>query len=273
MKDALGLLFIIGMIALSVWFYAGDAIAAKTGLPISRSNIADSVTSFDDTTIEVANQPDPSQRHLDLKQHMLELTNQERMNNGVPPVRMGNNPAAQLHAEAALEGCYSAHWDRWGLKPNQRYTLTGGIGADGENVSGLSYCIKAQDNYKANSPMAKEIAETIQGWMESPGHRRNLLDPAHTILNVGIAYDKYNAVMVQQFSSDYVHYQIRPFIDSAGVLRLEATSDRANFDIGNTVNIQIYYDPPPRKLSRGQLAHTYALCNGRQVRISDSRDP
>ena len=160
MKDALGLLFIIGMIALGVWFYAGDAIAAKTGLPISRSNIADSVTSFDDTTIEVANQPDPSQRHLDLKQHMLELTNQERMKNGVPTVRMGNNPAAQLHAEAALEGCYSAHWDRWGLKPNQRYTLTGGIGADGENVSGLSYCIKAQDNYEANSPMATEIAET-----------------------------------------------------------------------------------------------------------------
>ena len=40
--------------------------------------------------------------------------------------------------------------------------------------------------------------------MDSPGHRRNLLDPAHTELNVGIAYNRYNTVMAQHFASDYV---------------------------------------------------------------------
>ena len=292
MKDALALLFGIGIVALGVWFYAGDIIAAKTGLPISRSNIEDKVDSFNETTAEainqmdtnqslldiefsktsfkgtqteVANQPDPSQRHLDLKQHMLELTNQKRSESGIPPVRLGTNPAAQLHAEAAMEGCYSAHWDRWGLKPSHRYTITGGTGAEGENVSGLDYCIKAQDNYRANEAMNDEVNETVQGWMGSPGHRRNLLDPAHTVLNVGIAHDKYNTVMVQHFSTDYVTYQVKPFIDSTGILRLEATSDRATFNIGNSVSIQIYYDPPPKLLTRGQISHTYALCNGKKV--------
>ena len=214
---------------------------------------------------EISSEPDPAARHIDLKMLMLQLTNQEREKAGVPPVRLGTNPAAQLHAEAALEGCYSSHWDRWGLKPNHRYTITGGTGAEGENGSGSSYCIREGENYRAIQSMREDVAETVQGWMESPGHRRNLLDPAHTVLNVGIVHDRYNTVMAQQFSSDYVTYQVKPFIDGTGILRLEATSDRATFNIGDTVNIQIYYDPPPRNLSRSQLAHTYALCNGRAV--------
>ena len=109
----------------------------------ARSNIADRATSPGDTTTEVATQPDSALRHLALKQRMLLLTNQEREKNGVPPVRLGTNPAAQLHAEAALENCYGGHWDQWGLKPNHRYTLTGGTGAEGENGSGLRYCIKS----------------------------------------------------------------------------------------------------------------------------------
>ena len=196
---------------------------------------------------------------------MIRLTNQHRAHSGVPPVRLGQNPAAQIHAEEALKGCYTAHWDRWGLKPNHRYTLTGGTGADGENASGLSYCIKPGDNYTANSAMEKEVAETIQGWIDSPGHRRNLLNPAHTILNIGIAHDRFNQVMVQHFSSDYIQYEVRPNISPDGILRLNGQVSGATLEIGDTVSIQIYHDPPPKPLTQGQLANTYALCNSRQV--------
>ena len=47
---------------------------------------------------------------------MLKLTNEQRQTAGAPPVKLGSNPAAQLHAEAALKGCYSAHWDKVGSK-------------------------------------------------------------------------------------------------------------------------------------------------------------
>ena len=196
---------------------------------------------------------------------MIRLTNQHRAHSEVPPVRLGQNPAAQIHAEEALKGCYTARWDRWGLKPNHRYTLTGGTGADGENAAGSSYCIKPGDNYTANGPMETEVAETVTGWMDSPGHRRNLLDPAHTILNIGIAWDKYNTNMVQQFSSDYVHYEVRPNISPDGILRLSGQVSRATLNISDTVNILINHDPPPKPLTQGQLANTYALCNPRQV--------
>ena len=209
--------------------------------------------------------PNPAQRHLELKQLMLRQTNQHRAEAGAPPVRMGTNPAAQIHAEEALKGCYTAHWDRWGMKPNHRYTLTSGTGADGENASGISYCVRPNDNYAPNDPMETEVTKTMQGWMDSPGHSRNLLNPAHTVLNIGIAWDKYKTNMVQQFSSDYVYYQVRPTISTDGILKLSGQVSGATLQIDDSVNIQIRWDPPLKPLTQGQLANTYALCNPRQV--------
>ena len=206
-------------------------------------------------------QDDPQE----LKELMLQLTNEHRIAAGVPPVTMGNNPAVQLHVEAALQGCYSSHWDRWGLKPNHRYTLTGGTGSDAENISGSDYCIKSWENYRAIQSMEQEVRETVQGWIDSPGHRRTLLDPTHTELNIGITNDEYNTVMAQQFASDYVQYIKAPTIDENGILTLSANVSDATLEIGDSVNIIIAYDPPPRGLTRGQLSYTYALCNPTRV--------
>ena len=186
---------------------------------------------FRNTAEERANVPKPQLRHADLKRLLLDLTNRERATHGAPALKLGNNPAAQLHVEAALEGCYSSHWDRWGLKPNHRYTLTGGAGADAENGHGLDYCIKPKDNYATNSSMEQEVAEAVQGWMNSPGHRRSLLNPAHTELNAGIAYDRYNTVFAQHFASDYVTYSQTPTIDPQGILTLSATVSGATLQI------------------------------------------
>ena len=214
-----------------------------------------------DTRDERAEFPDPAQRHLALKELMVELTNARRAEAGVPPVRIGHNPAAQLHAEGSLEGCYASHWDRWGLKPHHRYSLSGGTGAGAENVAGLDYCIRFLDGHLPIRSMEDEVAEAVTQWMRSPDHRRVMLDPAHTLLNVGIAHDRFNANLVQHFTSDYVRYEQEPAIDSQGVLRFRGTVDGATLEIGETVNVQVAYDPPPRYLTTGQLAHTYALCS------------
>ncbi len=261
----LGATFMLAMVSMLVWIYGGNKIAKETGLPVSRNEVFNTFSPQEDTRYEAGKQSSPALRHLDLKMHMLALTNQERRRAGVPAVTRGDNPAAQLHAEAALEGCYSGHWDRWGLKPNHRYTLTGGTGADGENVFGSDYCIKPYENYETISSMTEKVAEAVRGWMESPGHRKTLLDPAHTVLNVGIAHDLQNVVMVQHFSSDYVSYVTPPFVDSSGVLRLEAKTSKASLEIGDNASLQIYFDPPPEPLTRGQLSRTYSLCNGKQI--------
>ena len=196
----------------------------------------------------------------ELKQQMVELTNAQRVLAGARPVRLGDNPAAQFHAQAALDGCYSSHWDRWGLKPGHRYTLTGGTGFSSENVLGMDYCVKHGEGYAPIASIIQKVADAVPIWMSSPGHRRTLLDPAHTVLNIGIAYARYNTVLVQQFGSDYVTYTVRPGLSPEGLLTMQGTVEGATLHLAGWANFQIGYDPPPHPLSRGQLAFTYARC-------------
>ena len=207
----------------------------------------------------------PSHRHLDEKLYMLELINNERVKAGRDSVVLGTNVAAQLHAEAALAGCYASHWGAGGLKPYMRYSLAGGYQSNGENGSGFDYCIKASDGYAAIPSIKGEIRDAVEGWMDSPGHRRNILDPWHRKVNIGIAWDRYNAMMFQHFEGDYVSYDQLPAIKS-GILSIDGrTKNGATLQGLWDLAVTILYDPAPSALTRGQLARTYCYDNGRTV--------
>ena len=202
---------------------------------------------------------------------MLELINAERKKAGVGTVILGDNVAAQLHAEAALENCFSSHWGIDGLKPYMRYSLAGGYQSNGENGSGLDYCIRAADGYSANNSIRQEVKEVMDGWMSSSGHRRNILDPSHKRVNIGMAWDRYNTAMYQHFEGGYVEYDQLPTI-SDGVLSFSGTVKvSVRFSRERDLGVQIYFDPPPHQLTRGQLARTYCYDNGR--RVAGLREP
>ena len=205
----------------------------------------------------------PDLRYIEEKRYMLSLINAERKKAGVGAVVLGDNIAAQIHAESALDNCFSSHWGVDGLKPYMRYSLAGGYQSNGENGSGLNYCIKASDGYRANGPIEQEIREAMDSLMNSPGHRRQILYPTHKMVNVGLAWDRYNTKVFQHFEGDYVAYDRLPSIED-GVLFFSGKTrngGRFNADTGQ----QIYYDPPPHPLTRGQVARTYCSDGGRLV--------
>ena len=207
----------------------------------------------------------PHQRHLPEKELMLSLINDERARVGAGPVVLGDNIAAQLHAESALSNCFSGHWSLDGLKPYMRYSLAGGYQSNGENGHGSDYCIKASDGYRPIGNIQMEIREAMAGWMGSPGHRRNILDPSHMKVNIGIAWDRYNVKVFQHFEGDYVEYQHLPGIDE-GVLKMSGrTKNGARLGSRRDLGVQIYYDPPPAPLTPGQVARTYCYDNGLRV--------
>lgn len=209
--------------------------------------------------------PSPELRHPMEKRYMLELINAERAKAGVGAVVLGDNIAAQTHAESALKNCFSSHWGMDGLKPYMRYSLAGGYQSNGENGSGLDYCIRPSDGYRAIGGIEQEIEEAMDGWMRSPGHRRNLLDPTHQRVNIGIAWDRYNTVMYQHFEGGYVEYERLPTI-SSGVLSFTGTAKNGvRFSQERDLGVQIYYDPPPHELTAGQLSRTYCYDSGRPV--------
>ncbi len=178
---------------------------------------------------------------------------------------MGNNRAAQIHAENSLGNCFSGHWGVDGLKPYMRYSLAGGYQSNAENGSGSDYCIKASDGYRAISSTSSEVRQTMRGLMRSPGHRANILNPTHKKVNIGLAWDRYNTVAYQHFEGDYVEYTAIPQIEG-GKLSLEGqVKNGAKFGKGRFFAVAVDYDPPPRELTRGQVSRTYCVGSGRPV--------
>lgn len=209
--------------------------------------------------------PPPDQRHYEYKAYMLELINAERKRAGAQPVTLGDNIAAQLHAESSLANCFSSHWGVDGLKPYMRYSLAGGYQSNGENGSGSDYCIKASDSYRALGSIKAEIREMMDGWMRSPGHRRNILDKWHKEVNIGLAWDKYNIVGYQHFEGGFVQYDKLPEIANGTLSFSGRTINGLRFSSKKELGLQIYYDPPPHSLTRGQVSRTYCYDSGIQI--------
>lgn len=207
----------------------------------------------------------PDRLHIKEKRYMLDQINAQREAGGLGPVVLGDNIAAQLHANASMENCSSSHWGSDGLKPYMRYSLAGGFQSNAENGSGLDYCYRAGAGYRAIASIQQEIDEAMDGWMGSAGHRRNILNPSHRKVNIGIVWDWYNTFMYQHFEGDYVEYDQPPAI-SDGILSLSGkTKNGVRFNKKRDLGIQLYYDPPPAPLTRGQMARTYCYDHGRQV--------
>ncbi len=207
----------------------------------------------------------PSLRHLELKRLMLRLINDARAAAGLAPVVLGGNAAAQLHAEASLEGCFSSHWGADGLKPSMRYSLAGGYQSNRENTSGLDYCITPTDGYLAIESLDEKVREAMEGWMRSAGHRRNILDPSHKAVNIGLAWDHYNFAAIQHFEGGYVTYERLPTI-TGGWLELSGTvRNGVTFTEPRDLGVQVYYDPSPHALTRGQISRTYCYASGLPV--------
>lgn len=207
----------------------------------------------------------PHLRHIDEKRLMLELINDERVRAGVATVELGNNDAAQLHTESSLKNCSGSHWGVDGLKPYMRYSLAGGYQTNSENFYGTDYCITDRDGVQTLDPIEDEIRERMAGWLESPEHKLNILDPTHTKVNIGLAWDDYNFVAAQHFEGDYVHFDSLPSVEN-GVLNLAGElKNEAGIQTEDDFRVQIYFDQTPRPLTRGQLARTYCYDIGQPI--------
>ena len=207
----------------------------------------------------------PNLLHFEEKQYMLELINAEREQAGLNPVEMGDNIGAQLHSESALENCFASHWGMDGLKPYMRYSLAGGYQSNAENGHGSDYCITHSDGYAAIDSVEEEIRQAMAGWMRSPGHRRNILDKFHKKVNIGMAWDRYNFLAYQHFEGDYVEYEELPYIENGRLSFSGTARNGVRFGEKTDLSVQVYYDPPPRDLTRGQISRTYCYSLGVQV--------
>ena len=194
----------------------------------------------------------PIKSNNQLVQFALEQVNDDREKHGVPPVNLGNNSAAQKHADDSLEFDYFSHWNSEGVKPYVTYTLFGGRGNVAENISYFfsecptSNCISSVvDPLKHIESLHYMMMydDALSNW----GHRDTIIDPYHTHVNFGIAYDDDNFYFAQHFETNIIEW------DKIELVNAELEMVGKLPDGFSVMQIEIFSDDNPKTLSSKTL--------------------
>ena len=276
---AVGCLVIVGMVAALVVGFICFADSGPFASAGDKELVAVASPAKEAPTDAPAPTPEPTATHqpqptpaptrdeelASARQLMLELINEARADAGSPPVVLGSNRAAQVHADNHLAGCFGGHWGLDGTKSYMRYALAGGYQTNAENTSGLEFCIRAEHGYAAIRSTEYGARQAMDGLLDSPGHRRAILDPVYRKVNLGIAWDRFNFRVVQQFEGDYVEYSRLPAIEGDRIAFAGEVKNGVVFGLDQGLHVQIAYHPPLRPLTPGQVARAYCVTPDRPV--------
>lgn len=141
---------------------------------------------------------------------IFDLTNQARVSNGLERLELNQElvQAAQAKAEAMVVEDYFEHT-----------SPSGTTGWDYIDDTGYVYTF-AGENLAASN---EDDASVVEGWLNSPGHRANLLNQNFSEIGIGIAYkDDY-----EQYRNVYfivVLYTVPALDDSVAVAKTNTTA-------------------------------------------------
>ena len=201
----------------------------------------------------------------ELRMVVLEMLNVQREGAGVPPLELGDNGAAQVHAEAARDGCFTGHWGLDGTTPGMRYALAGGHQVNAENMTGLNYCIQPQENFRRITSLEYAVRDAERTLIGSPEHYGTAISDRFRMVNLGIAWDAHIVWIVQQFEGDYVRSRQLPGIRETDLTLAGWIVNGARADVDrNGVKVDIYHHPLG-PLTRGQVARAHCLDIGEIV--------
>jgi uncharacterized protein YkwD len=154
----------------------------------------------------------------DLQGVALELANQSRAASGLPPLSLepALTRAARTHAEDMLRRGFFAHVSPDGETALDRYLRSGGARGRlvAENIAECRNCVAG-----------REVVRNLhRGWMESAGHRANILSPGVERFGFGVAESGGRVVAVQTFAGPGTSGGLAPAgeakpLDHAGQLR------------------------------------------------------
>lgn len=167
----------------------------------------------------------------EIEKLILELVNENRRKAGGGTLKDLNwdetlHSTARNHSDDMLARHFFEHVNPDGLAAADRIALAHRqlVGLTGENIW-------MQSGYTPNE--ARKTAELIvKGWMESPGHRENILRPEYTHLGVGVSIKGGEVRATQNFAlvRALVNQPIPHEVKSGEVLHLGTTPGAEKYD-------------------------------------------
>ena len=215
-----------------------------------------------------------------LQNYALSKINADRLSLGLNPVSLSDNMAAQYHATEILQSELLTHWSKNGLKPYMLYSLHNGTGYVQQNIGQISY-INTDDVIKGITshsfctsdprlycePLDPiDAVDKLENSMMfndflccQDGHKNNILDKFHTNVSIGIAFNEYYFVLVQNFENDYLTYNLSSENDEF-LLEAKMFDPKKNLQLSH---ISFYVDnlPNQREYEKNKNKLNYSMGN------------
>ncbi len=187
-----------------------------------------------------------------LQRLMLQRINEDRRANGLEEVVWDETAAlaGTQHAKEMAQYGYISHRNLDGYGPDYRYSMAGGAHYVMENVYATWHA--PGDAPQSAAEWEQWVRDAQQAFMDSEGHRANILKPERTHVGIGMAYEPDTGyfVIAQEFVNQYV--TVQPLLRRATLGDAVTLSGWLGAGASDPL-LNIAYEPQPTPLSLDAL--------------------
>lgn len=185
---------------------------------------------------------------LTLRDEFLRIINRDRIASGLTPVQLDPQASsvADDYCRDQIRNGTTGHFGIDGLAPYMRYSLAGGNDGVSENAAAWSANYRFSD--RALYDMIQRSERAMMG-ERAPhdGHRRTLLDPSATHVGIGLAWQRGEFRLTQEFIRRYLEWK-RPLPRNAS--ETERVTASATPLPGYRVEaVSVHHEPFPERLN------------------------
>lgn len=215
---------------------------------------------------------DVDETRATLRAQVLKLINRDRALYRLPPVELDLQASAigDDYCRTQIRNGTTGHYTTDGVAPYARYSLGGGNDGISENAAAWSA------SYTFNERALYEMARRSQDAMmaEVPphdGHKRTMLDPYATHVGIGLAWQKGEFRLVQEFVRRYIDWT-RPLPRTARVGQTVMMTGRTAAGV-RVEGVTVHHEPLPQGMSAfvASSISTYSLPGKRRDYLPRAR--
>lgn len=202
---------------------------------------------------------------MTLRAELLRLINKDRRMFGLQPVELDAEVSAiaDAYCRTQIRNGTTGHFTTDGAAPYMRYSFAGGNDGVSENAAAWSANYRIDERSlldmvrRSDAAMMAEVAP-------HDGHRRTILDPAATHVGIGLAWERGELRMTEEF--------VRRYVDWSRTLPRTATTAERALCSGKPVDgyeieaITVHHEPLPQPMSArvANSIETYSLPDARR---------
>ena len=217
---------------------------------------------------------DMDETRATLREHVLKLINRDRALYDLPPVALDLQASTlgDEYCRTQIRNGTTGHYTTDGMSPYARYSFAGGNDAVSENAAAWSatYTFNERALYEmAGRSQDAMMAETAP----ADGHKRTILDPNATHVGIGLAWEKGEFRLVQEFIRRHIEWT-RPLPRTAREGQTLTLAGRALRGV-RVEGITVHHEPVPQALSAvvASAISSYSLPDKRREFRPRTRTP